>query len=36
MMLAKLNIDTDREVMVEFVATNNSGVPWVFIPKLKK
>lgn len=26
----------DREVLVEFVATNNSGVPWAFYPKVKK
>ncbi|KGP64039.1 cytochrome C oxidase assembly protein [Legionella norrlandica] len=29
-------IDEDREVLVEFVATNNSGVPWEFYPKTKK
>lgn len=27
---------TDREVTVEFVATNNSGIPWAFYPKTKK
>lgn len=27
------NIDKNREVLVEFVTTNNSGVPWVFYPK---
>lgn len=27
---------SDREVLVEFVATNNSGVPWAFYPKIKK
>lgn len=26
----------DREVTVEFVATNNSGVPWAFYPKTRK
>ncbi|MGL5741054.1 MAG: cytochrome c oxidase assembly protein [Legionella sp.] len=26
----------DRVVTVEFVATNNSGVPWAFYPKIKK
>ena len=26
----------DREVLVEFVATNNSGVPWAFFPKVHK
>lgn len=29
-------IATDREVLVEFVATNNSGVPWAFYPKIQK
>lgn len=29
-------IDTSREVLVEFVATNNSGVPWAFYPKITK
>ena len=32
----KAFIDTEREVMVEFVATNNSGVPWAFYPETKK
>ena len=26
----------DRTIMVEFVATNNSGVPWAFYPKTRK
>ncbi|MBA3537972.1 MAG: cytochrome c oxidase assembly protein [Tatlockia sp.] len=26
----------DREVVVEFVATNNGGIPWAFYPKIKK
>ena len=26
-------IQTDRTVVVEFVATNNSGIPWLFYPK---
>ena len=26
----------EREVMVEFVATNNGGVPWAFYPKTRK
>lgn len=26
----------DRTVIVEFVATNNSGVPWAFYPKIHK
>jgi len=25
-----------REVIVEFVATNNGGVPWLFYPKIKR
>lgn len=29
-------IAEDREVMVEFVATNNSGIPWAFYPQTKK
>ena len=28
-------IDTNRTITVEFVATNNSGVPWAFYPKTK-
>lgn len=34
--VTKAKIDTDREVLVEFVATNNSGVPWAFYPKTNK
>lgn len=26
----------EREVLVEFVATNNGGVPWAFYPKTRK
>ncbi len=26
----------DRDVVVEFVATNSGGVPWAFYPKIKK
>ena len=26
----------DREVVVEFVATNNGGVPWAFYPTIQK
>ena len=26
----------EREVVVEFVATNNGGVPWAFYPKTRK
>ncbi|BCA97059.1 cytochrome c oxidase assembly protein [Legionella antarctica] len=33
---SKVTVAADREVMVEFVATNNSGVPWAFYPKTKK
>ncbi len=33
---SKVTIATEREVLVEFVATNNSGVPWAFYPKTKK
>lgn len=29
-------IATSREVTVEFVATNNSGLPWAFYPKTRK
>lgn len=27
---------SDRVVVVEFVATNNAGVPWLFYPKIRK
>ncbi|WP_131782033.1 cytochrome c oxidase assembly protein [Legionella gresilensis] len=29
-------IDKNREITVEFVATNNGSVPWAFYPKTKK
>ncbi len=29
-------IAENREVMVEFVATNNGGIPWAFYPKIQK
>ncbi len=29
-------IAKDREILVEFIATNNSGVPWAFYPKVSK
>ncbi|KTD07816.1 cytochrome c oxidase assembly protein [Legionella jamestowniensis] len=29
-------IATDREVLVEFVATNNGNLPWAFYPKTTK
>jgi len=31
-----VKIAHDRKVTVEFVATNNSGVPWAFYPKTHK
>lgn len=34
--VSKAKIATERVVLVEFVATNNSGVPWAFYPKVKK
>jgi cytochrome c oxidase assembly protein subunit 11 len=33
---SKATVDKNREVLVEFVATNNSGVPWAFYPKTSK
>ncbi len=33
---SKATIAKDREVLVEFVATNNSGIPWDFYPKTPK
>ena len=33
---SKATVAQDREVLVEFVATNNSGVPWAFYPKTPK
>ncbi len=33
--VSKAKIDK-REVVVEFVATNNGGVPWKFYPKIRK
>lgn len=32
----KVKVDKKREITVEFVATNNSGVPWAFYPKVRK
>ncbi|MBA2710647.1 MAG: cytochrome c oxidase assembly protein [Tatlockia sp.] len=29
-------ITADRDVVVEFIATNNSGIPWAFYPKIRK
>jgi len=34
--VSKAKIDKNREVIVEFVATNNSGIPWAFYPKTRK
>lgn len=34
--VSQAKIDNQREVLVEFVATNNSGVPWAFYPKIAK
>jgi cytochrome c oxidase assembly protein subunit 11 len=33
---SKATIAKDREVSVEFIATNNSGIPWAFYPKIPK
>lgn len=33
---SQAKINQDREVTVEFVATNNSGVPWAFYPKVQR
>lgn len=33
---ANTKVAKDRVVTVEFVATNNSGVPWTFYPKVRK
>lgn len=29
-------VDKKREIVVQFVATNNSGVPWLFYPKVRQ
>ncbi|HHF7375094.1 cytochrome c oxidase assembly protein [Legionella bozemanae] len=34
--VSKAKVDKSREITVEFVATNNSGVPWAFYPKIRK
>ena len=34
--VTKANIAVNRTVEVEFVATNNGGVPWAFYPNTKK
>ncbi|MCP0914920.1 MULTISPECIES: cytochrome c oxidase assembly protein [Legionella] len=33
---ANTKISHDRDVLVQFVATNNSGVPWAFYPKVQQ
>jgi len=33
---SKVKVAKDREVLVQFVATNNSGVPWAFYPKVQQ
>ncbi|WED42801.1 cytochrome c oxidase assembly protein [Legionella cardiaca] len=33
---SKAKIALDREITVEFVATNNGSVPWAFYPKITK
>lgn len=33
---ANAKVVKNREVLVQFVATNNSGVPWAFYPKVKE
>jgi cytochrome c oxidase assembly protein subunit 11 len=33
---SKTKIEKNREVLVQFVATNNGGVPWAFYPKIKE
>lgn len=33
---SKVQVDKTRLVTVEFVATNNAGVPWNFYPKINK
>ena len=32
----KNKVATERDILVEFIATNNSGVPWAFYPKVTK
>jgi cytochrome c oxidase assembly protein subunit 11 len=32
----KAIVANERSVVVEFIATNNSGVPWAFYPKISK
>jgi len=34
--ITKATIDQEREVLVQFIATNNSGIPWAFYPKINQ
>lgn len=34
--LSRAKVNQDREVTVEFVATNNGGINWAFYPKTQK
>lgn len=34
--VSKATIAHNREVLVQFVATNNSGIPWAFYPKVNQ
>jgi cytochrome c oxidase assembly protein subunit 11 len=34
--VSKAKIASNRVVLVQFVATNNGGVPWAFYPKIKE
>jgi cytochrome c oxidase assembly protein subunit 11 len=34
--VSKAKIALNREVLVQFIATNNSGVPWAFYPEIKQ
>lgn len=33
---SRATVDLSREILVEFVATNNSSIPWSFYPKVNK
>lgn len=30
---ANVEVDTQREILVQFIATNHQGIPWAFYPK---
>lgn len=34
--VSKAKVELNREVLVQFVATNNSGIPWAFYPKVQQ